>query len=98
MATHSVTVQLPEDAYRVIQRSIDSGEYASESDVIAAALAAQDEDLHAKEDAIEAWLRETVIPIALRMEANPNEGFTGDEVLAHLQDDLRLLEKQANGL
>jgi antitoxin ParD1/3/4 len=88
MPTQTLTVHLPQTFADAIQRKVASGEFASESDVIISALLALDaEDSPHDEARIENWLKNEVVPIALRMEANPAEGHSIEDVLATLERD-----------
>ena len=93
MGTHRVTIELTDDSYQMLRQAIDSGEFESESDVISCGLMALgDPDLPSNKDKIEAWLRDEVVPIALRVQANPGSGYTSEEVMAHLEADLKASE------
>ncbi len=96
MDTHQVTITLRDETYQTLRRAVESGQYASESEAVADFITAlDDEESPGDESSIENWLSETVVPIALRMRANPAEGFTGEEVLAHLKEDLGLRRTNA---
>ncbi len=56
--TRSISVTLPNDLADMVRRKVDSGEYASEGEVILDGLRA----LQEQDEAIERWLREEVAP------------------------------------
>jgi antitoxin ParD1/3/4 len=78
--TRRLEIELPEEVAAAVQARVESGEFASESEVVIAGL----ERLAERERAEEAWLRTT---ITARAEAL-NEGLvktkTADEVRASL--------------
>lgn len=56
--TRSLSVTLPNDMADMVRRKVESGEYASESEVVRDGLRA----LQQRDAAIERWLREEVVP------------------------------------
>jgi putative addiction module CopG family antidote len=76
-----LVVNLPPNLIDLVQRKVASGEYADESDVISDSLAL----LEDREQGIERWLREEVVPSCLEMEANPERGISPSELLASLE-------------
>jgi len=95
MASEILTITLPKTFAEAIRRKVSSGEFESEADVIVSALMALDDEAEPHDEAtIEKWLKEVGVPIALRMEANPDEGYTGEQVLAHLEEDLKTFRKK----
>jgi antitoxin ParD1/3/4 len=90
MRAETLTITLPQPMAELIRQKVESGEFADESDVVISGLMALDsQDSADDEEEIEAWLRDEVVPIALRMQANPGTGYTSEEVMAHLEADLK---------
>jgi Arc/MetJ-type ribon-helix-helix transcriptional regulator len=88
MATQTLTITLPQELADDIRNKVTSGEFSSESDVIASALKSLETvDSPHDAEAVDRWLRETVVPIALKMEADPAHGRSAEEVLALLEKD-----------
>lgn len=79
-STQQLSITLPNDMADMVRAKVETGEYASESEVIRDGL----RSLAARDRAIEKWLRETVVPEAERMRADPNRGFSLDQVREHL--------------
>lgn len=79
-STRQLSVTLPLDMADQVKARVESGEYASESEVIRDGLRA----LYAREKAITQWLREDVAPIYDAMRANPDRALSVDEVRASL--------------
>lgn len=84
-ATKKRTFSLPEEQDRFIDSLIESGTYASGSEVIRAGLRA----LQERDAAVERWLREEVVPAAAAMEADPDRAIPAETVL----DDIRAMHK-----
>ena len=63
-----------------VKDKVRSGEYATESEVIRDGLRA----LLARDQAVEKWLRDTVVPAAEALRADPGQALTADEVREHL--------------
>lgn len=81
-ATRRLSVTLPEDLAEMVEAKVASGEYASEDDVIQEGLRALDD----RQQTIETWLREEVLPVYDLMAADPSQGLTADQVRAALAD------------
>ena len=82
MATsHQLNVTLPEDALRLIESKIASGEYKNPSDVILEGLSY----LEQSDNKLEHWLRTEIVARWKSMEADPSRGLTSEEVLASLE-------------
>jgi Arc/MetJ-type ribon-helix-helix transcriptional regulator len=90
MATHSVTIQLSDDAFRSLQHKVDSGKYATVDDVIEEALHGLDigtETMAADADrAYEPWSRDEAIAAYDEFMANPGEVYTAQQVRAYLAE------------
>lgn len=78
--TQQMSITLPNDMAEMVRAKVEAGEYASESEVIRDGLRA----LAARDRAVEKWLRETVVPTAKALQADPNQGLTADQVREHL--------------
>ncbi|MBL0222480.1 MAG: type II toxin-antitoxin system ParD family antitoxin [Dokdonella sp.] len=79
-STQQFSITLPHELADAVKAKVAAGEYATESEVIREGLRA----LMAKDRAVEAWLREQVVPAALELEANPSSALTPAQVRAHL--------------
>lgn len=85
-ATRRLEIELPEDLADVIADQVRSGRFASESEVVGAALTLLfEQDDEEKDPAIEAWLRETVVPRYEKWKASGEKGKSVDEVRASLE-------------
>jgi len=83
--SHQLNVTLPDDLADQVRARVASGQYASESDVVAEAL----RTLEDREHDVEHWLRTEAVAIYDRMKADPSRGRSLDEVrvsLAALHD------------
>ena len=76
------TVSLPEEHAAYIDRMVASGAFASASEVVRAGLRA----LQEREEAVDRWLREEVVPVYDAMRADPDRGIPAASVF----DDLRV--------
>ena len=74
--TKQLSVTLPTEMARMVREKVDSGEYASESEVIRDGLRA----LQARERATEDWLRQKVVPAYDALKADPSRGRSISEV------------------
>lgn len=82
-ALRQISVTLPSEMADAIRARVESGEYASESEVICEGLLAlQDRDQN-----LEDWLREEAGPIYDAMLADPSRGVSSEEVKAALARD-----------
>ena len=78
--TQSLSITLPHDMAQMVKDKVASGAYASESEVIRDGL----RTLVARDRAIEAWLREQVVPAAKAVAADSSRALTASEVRKHL--------------
>jgi putative addiction module CopG family antidote len=78
--TQQFSITLPNEMAELIRTKVASGEYASESEVIRDGL----RTLAARDRAIEAWLRDEVVPAAEALRAEPARALTPEQVRAHL--------------
>jgi putative addiction module CopG family antidote len=80
-----LVVTVPHKLAEFMQRKIASGKYAGESEVISEGLAI----LEDREQTIERWLREEVVPAQQAMEADPSRGIPVASVRLDLEADFR---------
>ena len=81
MAAEKRTFSLPSEQANYIDRLVDSGTYATSSEVIRAGLRA----LQERDSAVERWLREEVVPVAAAMQANPDRAIPADQVFEEIR-------------
>lgn len=72
------TFSLPAAQARFIDRKVKSGSYASASEVVRAGLRA----LQERDEAMERWLREEVVPVCDEIDADPSQVISADELTA----------------
>ncbi|CAN5379517.1 type II toxin-antitoxin system ParD family antitoxin [soil metagenome] len=82
------TISLPSEHDAFIEAKIASGAYASASEVVRAGLRA----LKERDDAVERWLREDVVPVYDAMKREPARGIPAEKVFR----DLRSRPRRAN--
>jgi antitoxin ParD1/3/4 len=80
------TFSLPREQARYIDQLVLTGAYATSSEVIRAGLRA----LQERDAAVERWLREDVVPVALAMKAKPGRAISADRVF----DEIRTLHSR----
>ncbi len=78
--TQQFSITLPHKIAEMVRAKVESGEYASESEVIRDGLRA----LQLHERALEAWLREQVAPAYDAMKADPSRAVPAEKVRASL--------------
>ena len=71
---------LPLEMADMVRARVESGEYASESEVIRDGL----RTLAARDRAIESWLRDQVVPAYDRLATDPSTSMSPDQVRAHV--------------
>jgi antitoxin ParD1/3/4 len=74
--TQQMSITLPNEMAEEVRRRVASGEYATESEVIRDGLRA----LAERERAVDAWLRESVVPAAAALEADPSRALAAADV------------------
>jgi len=78
--TRQLSITLPNEMAEALRHRVRSGEYASESEVIREGLRA----LFARDQAIEAWLRDEVAAAYDAVVADPSRAVTAQRVRARL--------------
>lgn len=86
--TRQMSITLPIDMADALRERVRSGEYASESEVVREGLRA----LFARDEAVEAWLREEVAAAYDAVAADPSRAVSAERVRA------RLAAEQAGGV
>ncbi|KVX79919.1 type II toxin-antitoxin system ParD family antitoxin [Burkholderia ubonensis] len=76
--TQQMSITLPNEMADNVRQRVASGAYATESEVIRDALRA----LAARDRAVDAWLRETVVPTAEALDADPSRELSAADVRA----------------
>jgi antitoxin ParD1/3/4 len=80
------TFSLPAEQSRYIDSLVEAGVYATSSEVIRSGLRA----LQERDAAVDRWLREEVVPVALAMQADSGQGIPIDTVF----DEIRALHAE----
>ena len=80
-AVQKRTFSLPAEQADYIDSLVSSGAYATSSEVIRAGLRA----LQEREVAMERWLREEVVPVAMAMRADPDRGIPAKQVFEKIR-------------
>jgi antitoxin ParD1/3/4 len=75
-STRQFSVTLPNEMADMVREKVASGEYASESEVIRDGLRA----LHARDRAVEHWLRAQVVPAYDALKADPSRAVSVQDV------------------
>jgi antitoxin ParD1/3/4 len=78
--TQQFSITLPHEMAELVRAKVESGEYASESEVIRDGLRA----LQLHERALEGWLREQVAPAYDAMKADPSRAVSVEKVRTSL--------------
>ena len=78
--TRQLSITLPTDMADALRERVQSGAYASESEVIRDGLRA----LWARDQAVESWLRTEAANAYDALMADPSRAVTADELRAHL--------------
>ena len=79
--TQSLSITLPLEMAQMVKEKVASGEYATESEVIRDGL----RTLQARDNAMEKWLREEVLPAYDAARADPSALIPADEVFGSLE-------------
>jgi antitoxin ParD1/3/4 len=78
--TQQMSITLPNELADAVKAKVDSGEYATESEVIRDGL----RTLMARDRAVEHWLREQVGPAYDALKADPSRAVTAKQIRARL--------------
>ena len=78
--TQQLSITLPNEMANVVKAKVQTGEYASESEVIRDGLRA----LMARDRAVESWLHHQVGPAYDALQADPARAVSADQIRARL--------------
>ena len=78
--TQQMSITLPNELAEAVKAKVNSGEYATESEVIRDGL----RTLMARDRAVEHWLREQVGPAYDALKADPSRAVTAKQIRARL--------------
>lgn len=79
--TEKRTVSLPIEHAAFADKMVASGDYASFSEVVRAGLRA----LRERDEAVERWLRDEVLPGLAEYEADPSTGVPADRIMQRIR-------------
>ncbi len=79
--TQQFSITVPNEMADMIRAKVQSGEYASESEVIRDGL----RTLQMRDRALEKWIRDEVVPAYDAFKADPSRGIPIDDVKASLE-------------
>jgi antitoxin ParD1/3/4 len=79
-STRQLSVTLPNEMAAQVRAKVESGEYASESEVIREGLRA----LNARDRALDDWLRQQALPAYDAYRADPSRGMSLEQVRASI--------------
>ncbi|MEM5372326.1 type II toxin-antitoxin system ParD family antitoxin [Paraburkholderia azotifigens] len=79
--TQQMSITLPNEMAEFVRDKVARGDYASDSEVLRDALRV----LRERDRAVEAWLREQVVPAAKALRENPERALSADVVRAELK-------------
>ncbi|MBT9369453.1 type II toxin-antitoxin system ParD family antitoxin [Rhizobium sp. CSW-27] len=91
LARRSLHITLPEDLAEMVRSKVESGEYASESDVINEGL----RSLAVRDASLDDWLRDQVGPAYDRYKADPAVTVSLDDAMLRLRG--RIAERWNEG-
>ena len=92
--TRGLTIRLSEEALAFVRSKVESGEYASEEDLVRERIEAlQQEDQELKQ-----WEREVVGPAYDRFMADPSSGIPLEEVERRLAEKRRARAEASNAI
>ena len=89
--TKRLSVDLPAELVELVEAKVATGEYDSESDVVADGLRA----LQADDPALERWLREEVAPTYDVWDKGEMQALSAEEVWANLEVHMNARAKKA---
>lgn len=84
-STQQFSITLPNEMADLVKAKVAAGEYATESEVIRDGL----RTLLARDRAIEAWLREQIVPAAQSLKNAPERALSAVQVRAQLSEKRR---------
>ena len=84
-STRQLSITLPNEMADLVKAKVAAGEYATESEVIRDGL----RTLLARDRAMEAWLREQVVPAAQALKANPGRALSVGQAREQLAEKRR---------
>ncbi|MBC8641383.1 CopG/Arc/MetJ family transcriptional regulator [Caballeronia temeraria] len=79
--TQQMSITLPNEMAEFVRTKVASGDYASDSEVLRDALRV----LRERDRAVEAWLRNEVVPAAQALRDDPSRALSADQVRAELK-------------
>ena len=79
--TQQMSITLPNEMAEFVRTKVANGDYASDSEVLRDALRA----LRERDRAVEAWLRNEVVPAAQALRNDPSRALSADQVRAELK-------------
>jgi putative addiction module CopG family antidote len=88
-STKQLSITLPHEMAELVRSKVESGAYASESEVLRDGLRA----LQMHDRALEAWLAKEVVPSVEAVKENPGLVRTGEQVRASLAQARKTLQK-----
>ena len=88
-STKQLSITLPHEMAEMVRSKVESGAYASESEVIRDGLRA----LQVHDRALEAWLTNDVVPSIESMKENPSLVRSGEQVRTSIAEAYKALQK-----
>ena len=88
-STRQLSVTLPHDMAEMVRTKVESGQYASESEVIRDGLRI----LRSRDQAVEHWLREQVAPAYDAIRADPRRAISNTDMRAALAAEHKRAKK-----
>jgi putative addiction module CopG family antidote len=79
--TQQMSITLPNEMADFVRDKVARGDYASDSEVLRDALRV----LRERDRAVEAWLREQIVPAAQALRDNPGRALSADQLRAELK-------------
>ena len=79
--TQQMSITLPNEMAEFVRDKVARGDYASDSEVLRDALRV----LRERDRAVEAWLRDQVVPAAQALRDNPGRALSADQLRAELK-------------
>lgn len=79
--TQQMSITLPNEMAEFVREKVARGDYASDSEVLRDALRV----LRERDRAVEAWLRDQVVPAAQALRDDPERALSADQLRAELK-------------